>query len=101
MGWYQVDIGFVLNVGTATALIFRLPAGTLVDAIHLKRFAITTPLVMLGVSALTVVVEPTRPASFIRSPAACWPWRSRRLLCSFVAMTVSVSGRASTGAMLH
>ena len=26
-GWSQVDIGFALSVGTASALIFQLPAG--------------------------------------------------------------------------
>ena len=39
-GWNQVDIGFALSVGTAAALILQLPAGALVDAIHLKRVAI-------------------------------------------------------------
>ena len=42
MGWSQVDIGFVLSVGTASALIFQLPAAAIVDSIHLKRFAIAT-----------------------------------------------------------
>ena len=38
-GWSQVDIGFALSVGTASALIFQLPAAALVDIIHHKRFA--------------------------------------------------------------
>jgi MFS family permease len=59
MGWSQVDIGFVLSVGTASALIFQLPAAAIVDFIHLKRFAIANCLLMLGLSALMLVPMPT------------------------------------------
>ena len=51
-GWNQVDIGFSLSVGTAAALIFQLPAGALIDAVHLKRVAIAFALLMIGLSAL-------------------------------------------------
>ena len=59
MGWSQVDIGFVLSVGTASALVFQLPAAAIVDFIHLKRFAIANCLLMLGLSALMLVPMPT------------------------------------------
>ena len=62
-GWSQVDIGFALSVGTAAALILQLPAGALVDAIHLKRVAIAVALLMIGLSALMVVAAPTEARS--------------------------------------
>src|SRR5271169_1732815 len=58
-GWSQVDIGFALSVGTGSALLFQVPAGALVDAIHLKRVAIGVALVLTGISALMVVATPT------------------------------------------
>jgi MFS family permease len=59
-GWDQVDIGFSLSVGTAAALIFQLPAGALIDAVHLKRIAIAAALLLIGLS----------PSSRIRRPKA-------------------------------
>ena len=35
--WTQVQIGFVLTLGTIVALISQLPAGALVDALRNKR----------------------------------------------------------------
>src|SRR5580704_603008 len=58
-GWSQTDIGFALSVGTGSALIFQVPAGALVDAIHLKRLAVAVALLMTGLSAMLVVVTPT------------------------------------------
>jgi MFS family permease len=63
-GWSQVDIGFVLSVGTASALIFQIPAGVLVDAIHFKRASIALALLLLGLSALIVIASPN-PASVL------------------------------------
>jgi MFS family permease len=98
MGWSQVDIGFVLSIGTATALIFQLPAGALVDAIHLKRFAIAVALIMLGVSALTIVVEPTQPAMIaarvLHSFASCV------LAPAIAALTLQFCGHDGFGEQL-
>ena len=49
----------MLSVGTGPALIFQLPAGVLVDAIHLKRLAVALALLATGLSAMLVVVAPT------------------------------------------
>jgi MFS family permease len=57
-GWSQVDIGFVLSVGTASALVFQLPAGWMVDTIHLKRFSAAVALLLIGISALAVATQP-------------------------------------------
>ena len=58
-GWSQTDVGFALSVGTGSALLFQVPAGVLVDAIHLKRLAVAVALLMTGLSAMLVVVTPT------------------------------------------
>ena len=76
-GWSQVDIGFALSVGTAAALIFQLPAGALVDAIHLKRIAIAIALLLIGLSALVRgrgadrSTGPGVAESCMPSPVAC------------------------------
>src|SRR5215469_4764735 len=59
MGWSQVDIGLALSIGTASVLVFQLPAGALVDAIHQKRIANGLGLILLGLSALLLIAEPT------------------------------------------
>ncbi len=61
-GWSQVDIGFALSVGTASALVLQLPAGALIDAINVKRIAIALALVLTGISAVMVVASPTQAA---------------------------------------
>jgi MFS family permease len=58
-GWSQVDIGFALSVGTGAVLISQLPAGTLVDLIHQKRLANGLGLLLVGVSALVLIMHPT------------------------------------------
>ncbi|HEY2618329.1 MAG TPA: MFS transporter [Acetobacteraceae bacterium] len=59
-GWSQTDIGFALSVGTASALIFQVPAGALIDAMHFKRIAIALALLLIGISAMMVVAAPTQ-----------------------------------------
>jgi MFS family permease len=59
MNWSQTDIGFILSIGTAAALVFQLPAGWLVDAIHFKRLCIAVPLLLFGLSALLVALTPS------------------------------------------
>src|SRR4051812_30889355 len=61
-GWTQIDIGFVLSIGTASALIFQIPAGAMVDTIHFKRFSIAIAMVLLGISSLAVVTAPNQEA---------------------------------------
>jgi MFS family permease len=58
-GWSQGDIGFALSIGTASVLAFQLPAGAMIDAIHLKRFAAAAALLLIGLSALMLVAKPT------------------------------------------
>src|SRR4029077_13491537 len=58
-GWSQVDIGFALSVGTGAVLISQLPAGVLVDHIHHKRYATGLGLLLVGASALVLIMQPT------------------------------------------
>jgi MFS family permease len=58
-GWSQADIGFVLSVGTASALILQIPAGIMVDAMHYKRLALAIAMVLLGISAFVVATAPS------------------------------------------
>lgn len=74
-GWRQVDIGLSLSIGTAAALAFQLPAGALVDAIHLKRLANGLGLLLLLLSVLVLLVAPTPGpvwiAQVIHSAGSC------------------------------
>jgi predicted MFS family arabinose efflux permease len=74
-GWTQEDIGFALSVGTASALALQLPAGVMVDTIHFKRFSTAIALLLLGMSALMLVTQPTPgpvlTAQVLHSFASC------------------------------
>src|SRR4051812_43617157 len=56
--WTQVEIGFVLTIGTVTALISQLPAGALVDAVRNKRAAACIALGGIIVAALLLAFRP-------------------------------------------
>jgi MFS family permease len=49
-GWSQVDVGLALSIGTLAALVFQLPAGWVVDTIHLKRLSTAIALVLLAIA---------------------------------------------------
>ena len=57
--WTQVQIGFVLTLGTVVALISQLPAGALVDALRNKRVAASGALIGVMVAALLLAIQPT------------------------------------------
>ncbi len=56
--WTQTDIGFVLSLGSITALLFQIPGGWLVDAAPSKRRTAAIAVVCLGVSALLIASSP-------------------------------------------
>ena len=97
-GWNQVDIGFSLSVGTAAALILQLPAGALIDAVHLKRVAIAFALLMIGLSALAVVTAPTEASVLVsrvlQAFAGCL------LTPAIAALTLKLSGHDAFGERL-
>ena len=92
MGWNQVDIGFALTVGTASALALQIPAGLLIDEVHLKRFAIAVALVLTGISALLVVATPTR--GFVLTSRVLQAFAGCLLTPAIAALTLKLSGHA-------
>ncbi len=57
--WTQVQIGFVLTLGTIVALISQIPAGALVDLVRNKRVAAGTALIFVIIAALLLALRPT------------------------------------------
>ncbi len=58
--WTQVEIGFVLSLGTVTALVSQIPAGALVDAARSKHRIVRGGLIAIIVAALLLAIWPTR-----------------------------------------
>lgn len=89
-GWSQVEIGLVLSVGCAAALLLQVPAGALVDAIDLKRIAVALPLVLIAVSAAMVALAPTHvsvlTARVLQACAGCM------LTPAVAALTLNICG---------
>src|ERR1700761_5302025 len=56
--WTQVDIGFVLTLGTVASVISQLPAGALVDSVHDKRRSASGAFVAIIVAALLLAIWP-------------------------------------------
>jgi MFS family permease len=57
--WTQVQIGFVLTLGTMVALVSQIPAGALVDAARNKRAAAGAALIFVIFAALLLAFQPT------------------------------------------
>jgi len=89
-GWSQGDIGFALSIGTATALAFQLPAGALIDSIHLKRLATAMALLLIAVSALMLVAVPT-PGPVLASQVV-HSFASCLLTPAIAALTLALCG---------
>ena len=94
-GWSQVDIGVALSIGTASALIFQLPAGVLVDHIPHKRFANALGLLLVCASAAMLVAEPT--PSMVWSAQLLHAIGSCILGTAIAALTLALSGQAAFG----
>jgi MFS family permease len=57
--WTQVQIGFVLTLGTVVSLISQIPAGALVDWVQNKRLAVGGALIGVITAALLLAIQPT------------------------------------------
>jgi MFS family permease len=90
LGWNQTDVGFALSVGTASALVFQLPAGAMVDSIHSKRFSVAIALLLLGLSTLMLVPPPT-PGSVVTAQVV-HSFGGCLLTPAIAALTLMVSG---------
>ena len=73
--WTQVDIGLVLTVSGAFALVSQVPAGVLVDAIVSKRLVAAAASIGIAASALTLAIWPVFPmvllAEVLHGAASC------------------------------
>ena len=73
--WTQVDIGLVLTVSGAFALLGQVPAGVLVDAIVSKRMVAAAAAIAIAASALSLAVWPIFPmvllAEILHGAASC------------------------------
>src|SRR5712675_2437123 len=58
--WTQVEIGFVLSLGTVTALVSQIPAGAVVDAARSKRRIVGGGLIAIIIAALLLAIWPSR-----------------------------------------
>jgi MFS family permease len=92
-GWSQVDIGVALSIGTASALAFQLPSGVLVDHIRQKRFANALGLLLICISAMMLVAQPT--PSVVWSAQIVHAIGSCILGTAIAALTLALSGQAA------
>lgn len=96
--WTQVDIGFVLTLGTMTSMISQLPAGALVDAVRNKRRAAAAGLCGIMAAALLLAVLPelfpVLVAQMLHGLASCI------LTPSIAAISLQLVGHAALGERL-
>jgi MFS family permease len=57
--WTQAELGLVLGVGSASAMLAQVPAGFLVDALRGKALAAALALTGIGTAALLMALSPT------------------------------------------
>jgi MFS family permease len=57
--WTPSEIGFVLTVGGAVALVGQIPGGALVDAVRSERLLVALAVIAIGASALALVTHPS------------------------------------------
>jgi MFS family permease len=73
--WTQVDIGLVLTVSSAFALLGQVPAGVFVDAVASKRLVAAVAAVAIAASAIALAVWPIFPlvllAEILHGAASC------------------------------
>lgn len=96
--WTQVEIGFVLTLGTITAIISQLPSGALVDAARDKRRMAAGGLLGIIVAALLLALWPQELpvmlAQILHGVASCI------LTPAIAAMSLELVGHAALGERL-
>lgn len=96
--WTQIDIGFVLTLGTVTSLISQLPAGVLIDSIRNKRAAASGALACIIVAALLLAIQPSELpvliAQILHGFASCV------LTPAIAAISLHMAGHAKLGERL-
>lgn len=96
--WTQVDIGFVLTLGTLTSLVSQLPAGALVDAMRSKRAAASGALLAIIAAALLLALLPralpVMVAQMLHGAASCI------ISPAIAAISLRLAGHAALGERL-
>lgn len=73
--WTQIDIGFVLSIGSIVALLGQMPGGMIVDAARSERLVAGAALIAITVSALAYALFPIFPVVFtaasLHAAASC------------------------------
>src|SRR4029078_8926367 len=57
--WTQLDIGFVLTIGTLSAMVLQIPIGALIDHVRAKRLLAAVAVAAISGSALLLALWPT------------------------------------------
>jgi MFS family permease len=96
--WDQTAIGFALSISTVAAIVTRLPAGWLVDAIHAKRAPIAAALVLLGMSALMIAAWPAVVPVWLA--LVLHGFSGSILVPAIAAVTLSICGQNAFGERL-
>ena len=96
--WTQVDIGLVLTVSGAFALLGQVPAGVLVDALASKRLAAAGAAIAIALSALALALWPIFPlvllAEVLHGFASCL------MTPAIAAISLGLVSRAAIGERL-
>ncbi len=92
-GWNQTSIGVALSVGTAAGLLFQLPGGWMVDAIHLKRLATALALSLLAISSLLVIAFPDR--ALVLTAQVVHSFASSLITPAIAALTLVICGHGA------
>jgi predicted MFS family arabinose efflux permease len=75
MAWTQVDIGFMLTIGSLVGLLGQMPGGAIVDAARSERFVAAIAVAAIGASALAFALWPiyvaVLGASLLHAAASC------------------------------
>jgi MFS family permease len=96
--WTQIDIGFVLSIGSIVALLGQMPGGIIVDAARSERLVAGLALVAITASALAYALFPIFPVVF--SAASLHAAASCVLGPCIVALSLGLVGYQGIGGRL-
>jgi predicted MFS family arabinose efflux permease len=94
-GWNQEDVGLALSLGAIASVASQVPCGFLVDHVHEKRLVCAASLATLGLSALVLVVWPSRGA--VWGAEILYAFGAAALSLSVAALTLNLWGHDAFG----
>ncbi len=96
--WTELQIGFVLSIGTVATIVSQIPAGALVDAVRSKRAAVAAGIGSITLSALLLAFLPhelpVAAAEVLHGFASC------ALTPGIAALSLRLVGHAAFGERL-